>query len=171
MITIPTQEQLRNRALMLLQKHLASGKDAAPVQLNAIETGMRRETNRVLSFMHAGVAEGIYQYLRDHIARQAVPINATGAWLDDWCTTFGIDSKAPSRAKGIATGKGTAGAVLGKDKVLQRGDGTHYQPLADLTVKADGTLEGEFQAVKSGKAGNALAGVDAAFNESGARGS
>ena len=158
-ITIPTQEQLRDRALMLLQKHLAAGKDAAPVQVNAIEAGMRRETNRVLAFMHAGVAEGILQYLRDFIARQAVPINATGQWLDDWCRTYGIRTKAASRATGAATGTGTAGAILPQTQQLQRADGRIYTPQADLTVAPDGSLTGTVQAVDGGSDGNALGGI------------
>lgn len=156
--SIPTQQQLRDRALMLLQKHLTAGASSAPVQTNALETGLRRETNKVLAYMQAGVAEGILQWLRDHIARQAVPINATGQWLIDWCRSYGIQPKGASRAKGLVTGSGTAGTVLTTDQVLQRADGLQYNLLAEMTVAADGTLAGDLQAIDGGIHGNTLAG-------------
>lgn len=107
--------------------------------------------------MRAIGLHGLYVFLRDYIARQAVPVWATGAFLDGWLATYGMSRKAATQASGTVTGKGSAGTWLVAGSQLQNSSGIIYQVVADAQVGSDGTVTANVLALGAGKAGNTSA--------------
>jgi uncharacterized phage protein gp47/JayE len=138
----------------LLQAALESGVYTAK---EAQDLVLARSNVNVESVVTAMGIHGLYRWLRDYIARQAVPIWATGEFLDGWLATYGMSRKAAVSAQGVITGTGTAGAWLTKDNQLQTDAGTLYQVTADVQVAADGTVTATVVSMDTGTAQNTSA--------------
>lgn len=178
-VPVPTIEQLTANAARLLQQALVqasqAGAGAAGGELSATDLALARSNINALAFVQGAGLHGAYRYLRDTIARQAVPVWSTGAFLDGWLAdTYGMARKGAALAAGQADGSGDAGAVVPAGTLLQLGDGRQYQVTTATTVGTDGLVTVPVVARAAGLAGNegagatltlvaSLSGVDAAF--------
>lgn len=174
-VPIPSIDELTQNAARLLQQSLAEAAQAAdPQALTPVDLALARSNTKALSFVQGLSLHGCYRYLRDFIARQAVPTRAVGEFLDEWLATYGLVRKASSAAFGAATGTGVPGTLLPAGTLLQTDDGRQYAVLADVAIAPNGTLAVALQALLPGVAGNvppgtalqavsASVGVDSAF--------
>lgn len=160
-VPIPSIDELTQNNARLLQQSLAEAVQVAgPAQLTQAELTLARSNTRALSFVLGLGLHGVYRYLRDKIAPQAVPIKSGKAFLDGWLDTYGLTRKAASPAFGSASGSGVAGAVLVEGSLLQCADGTQYKTTADATVAPDGTIKVDLIALLPGAVGNAPAAAE-----------
>ena len=155
----------------LIQAAVVSGAYSAK---EANDLVLARSNVNVQSVVTAMGIHGLYRWLRDYIARQAIPIWSTGAFLDGWLASYGMSRKVAVVAKGSVTGTGSAGAWLVKGTQLQNAAGVLYQTTADAQVTESGHLTVTVAALDAGTASNTLtnitlnltasvAGIDAAF--------
>ncbi len=157
-VPIPAIDELTQNNVRLLQQSLAEAAQAAsPDAPAAAELALARSNTRALSFVLGLGLHGVYRFLRDKIAPQAIPIKASKSFLDGWLDTYGLPRKGASHAFGAATGSGVAGATLAAGTLLQRADGAQYKTTADAMVAGDGTLGVQLVALVPGLAGNAAA--------------
>lgn len=173
-VPIPSIEQLTENAARLLQQSLAQAAQAAgPAALSAVDLDLARSNVRALAFVQGVGLHGAYRYLRDFIARQAVPVTSAAAFLDGWLTTYGLARKPATAAQGVLAGTGVNGTVLPLGTLLQTGTGAQFRVLADVVV-AGGTVAPTVAALVDGAAGNlaadtaltlvsAVVGIDSAF--------
>lgn len=176
-VPIPSIDELTANAARLLQQSLAQAAQAiGPQALGAVDLDLARSNIRALAFVQAMGVHGAYRYLRDFVARQAVPVNAVGAFLDGWLTTYGMSRQPASAAAGNVTGTGVNGAVLPSGTLMQTGTGAQFRTSAAATVAA-GAISVPVVALVEGVAGNLaagtaltlvspVAGVDSAFTAS-----
>jgi uncharacterized phage protein gp47/JayE len=156
---IPSIQQLQQHAAKLLQESLAQASQTAnPAQLSAVDLELARSNIKALAFVQAVGLHGAYRYLRDFIARQAIPIYSAGAFLDGWLESYGLPRKAAAAALGVVTGTGVTGSLLPADTLVQTSDGRQYRVIADVVVK-DGTLAANVVAAVAGLVGDAPAGT------------
>ncbi len=138
-VPIPDINQLTQNAARLLQQSLAQASQTAnPASLSASDLQLARSNIAALSFVQGVGVHGAYRYMRDFIARQAIPINAVGTFLDGWLVTYGMTRKEAASAAGSASGTGVNGTVLPLGTVVQTTDGTQYQVSADAVVSGGG---------------------------------
>ena len=157
-VPIPAIDELTQNNVRLLQQSLADAAQvASPDAPAAAELALARSNTRALSFVLGLGLHGVYRFLRDKIAPQAIPIKASKTFLDGWLDTYGLPRKGASHAFGAATGSGVAGVTLAAGTLLQRADGAQYKTTADATVASDGTLGVQLVALVPGLAGNAAA--------------
>lgn len=158
-IPIPTIQDLADNHARSLQEALTQAAVSAGLLTpqNASDLVLARSNINVQSVVRAIGLHGLYVFLRDYIARQAVPMWSTGAFLDGWLATYGMSRKAATQASGTATGKGSVGAWLVAGTQLQNSSGTIYQVTADVQVGSDGTFSATVLALGAGKAGNTSA--------------
>ena len=173
-VPIPSIEELAQNAARLMQQSLAqSAQTALPAELSAVDLDLARSNIKALAFAQAVGLHGAYRYLRDFVARQAIPTLATDEFLAGWLTTYGMARKEASATAGQARGTGVNGTVLQAGTLLQMDDGRQYQVAADALV-AGGVVVANIIAVVAGAAGNLaessalklvspVVGVDAAF--------
>ena len=126
----PTLTALRNQAV----------EDVTSSGVPGLDGLLRNSVLRVLSWVMAGLAYGLYGFL-DWIALQSVPFTATDEYLYAWAALIGVYQKDSTPASGFAqfTG-GTATTVLPSGSALTRLDGTPYTTTADGTVDGTGVL-------------------------------
>lgn len=173
---IPSIEELRANSERLLQQAMSSAQQAgAPLNsLGPVDLDLARSNIKALSLVQGLGLHGAYRYLRDHIARQAIPIKSTGEFLDGWLATYAMARKVASSASGSITGTGVPTKLLTAGTLVQTGDGRQYAVAADAVVNAGGTLAATVTALVAGSAGNlsggtalmlvsALDGIDAGF--------
>lgn len=173
-LDIPNIEQLSQNAARLLQQSLAqTTQTGRPAQLNAVDLELARSNIKALSFVQAVGLHGAYRYLRDFIARQAIPIQSVGEFLEGWLQTYGLKRKAAAAATGVVTGTGVTATLLPANTLMQAADGRQYRVVADTPVLA-GVVTAQVIAVLVGSAGNLgaasaltlispVVGVDSAF--------
>lgn len=117
---------------------------------------------------------GLYRWLRDYIARQAIPIWARGQFLDGWLATYSMPRKKAVSAQGVATGTGVAGGWIAKGSMLQSDAGQMYLTSEDAQVNTDGTVSIKLVSMDTGVSGNtvpsiklslvtSIAGIDSTF--------
>lgn len=175
-VPIPSIQDLTDNAARLLQQSLAQAMQTAdPAQLSPVDLELARSNIRALAFVQGVGLHGAYRYLRDFIARQAVPTQAVGAFLDGWLATYGMTRKPASAATGSAAGTGVTGSVITQGTLLQAPDGRQYRVTADSTVYG-GVIVVQLMALVAGAAGNAsgvglalvspVSGIDSAFTTS-----
>ncbi|MBY0234145.1 MAG: baseplate J/gp47 family protein, partial [Burkholderiaceae bacterium] len=174
-VPIPSIEELAQNTARLLQQQLAqSAQTAMPEQLSATDLDLARSNVAALAFVQAAGLHGAYRYLRDFIARQAIPTQATEEFLDGWLETYGMARKAASAAMGIAGGSGVSGSILPVGTLMQAADGRQYRVTADAVVSG-GLVTAPFVALVPGVVGNLtestalqllspVTGVDSSFN-------
>jgi uncharacterized phage protein gp47/JayE len=156
---IPTIPDLQQHAAKLLQESLAQASQTAnPAQLSAVDLELARSNIKALAFVQAVGLHGAYRYLRDFIARQAIPIYSAGAFLDGWLATYGLPRKDAAAALGSISGTGVTGSLLPADTLVQTSDGRQYRVTADVAVAA-GVFSANVVAVIAGLAGDVPAGT------------
>ena len=150
-ILTPSIQQLANNHARSLQEALAQAALSAgvvtPEQANDLV--LARSNINVQSVVHAIGMHGLYQWLAKYIARQAVPIWATDAFLDGWLGAFGLTRKPAAAASDTISGSGTAGAWLTKGTQLQSTAGLLYSVEADVQVSASGSITARVTALNA----------------------
>jgi len=153
-VPIPSIEQLTDNAARLLQQSLADAAETNSAgSLSAVDLALARSNLRALAFVQAVGVHGAYRFLRDYVARQAVPSTATDKQLDDWLTAYSLPRKVASTAQGSVAGAGVTGTVLAAGTLLQTDGGLQLRTTAAATVVA-GTITAPVAAVLEGSAGN-----------------
>lgn len=156
-VAIPSIQQATQNAARLLQQAMAMAAAAAgdTSVLSAADLALARSNIDALAFVQGVGTHGAYRYLRDFLARQAVPGSSSGAFLDQWLKAYGMARKLPARATGAIAGAGVVGSIVAAGAQLQRADGTLYKLTADATVISGGTISASVMAVDSGTTANA----------------
>lgn len=173
--SIPSINDLQQNVERLLQQQLLSSQQVAgpSSNLGVNDLDLARSNIKALSFVKAVGLHGAYRYLRDFIARQAIPIKSSGEFLDGWLATYGMTRKEAAAASGLVSGTGLAGTLLVTGTIMQTPDGRQYKVSADVVVAA-GVVTAPVIALVAGVAGNLsggtaltlvspVAGVDSAF--------
>lgn len=94
LIDIPTiEEQTADCKNLLQQELLQSVAQADGAGISARDLSLARSNIMALSFVLGAGFHGVYRFLRDFIARQAIPTKASGEFLDEWLKAYGIDRK------------------------------------------------------------------------------
>lgn len=160
-VAIPSISELQANAARLLQQSLAVATQASdPAALSASDLELARSNTAALAFVQAAGLHGAYRYLRDFVARQAVPIFSVEEFLDGWLATYGMVRKAASSAVGQVTGTGVAGTPLAAGTLLRSAFGLSYTVQSGVVVAAGGTWSANVTAVTAGAASNLAAGED-----------
>lgn len=173
---IPSIDDLRANHERQMQQALASAQQAAaPLGgLSVTELELARSNTKALSVVQGIGWHGAFRYLRDFIARQAIPIKATGEFLIGWLETFGMKKKSATAASGAVTGTGVPATLLTALTVMQTTDGRQYSVVADTAATGGGAVAATVRALVAGAAGNlpggteltlvsAVPGIDAIF--------
>lgn len=159
-VPIPSIEQATQNAARLLQQALAQAAQAAnPAAISSMDLELARSNTRAIAYVEGMGLHGAYRYLRDFIARQAIPIYSAGVFLDGWLKTYGLSRKEPSAAVGIAGGTGVAATILQAGTLLADDQGRQYRVTADVPVSVGGTVTPSLIALIAGQASNAVAGL------------
>jgi uncharacterized phage protein gp47/JayE len=157
-VPIPSIDELTSNAARLLQQSLAqAAQSARPAQLSAVDLELARSNIKALAFVQGAGLYGAYAYLRDFIARQAIPILAQEEFLDGWLTTYGRPRKAAASAAGPVFGTGISSTLLPAGTLLQVDDGRQFSVQTDVEV-VGGAVSAQVVAVVAGAAGNLGAG-------------
>lgn len=136
-VPIPTVVDATANAAKLLQQSLASAAQAAdPAALTPRDLELARSNVAALAFVLGAGLHGAYRYLRDFVARQAIPTRSSGEFLDAWLATYGLTRKPASAATGLVLGSGVTGTVLPANTLLQGATGQKYKVSAAATVVA-----------------------------------
>ena len=159
-VAIPSLSELTHNAAVLLQQSLAQAVQASnPTQIAPYDLTLARSNTEAQAFVLANGLYGAYRYLRDFIARQAVPIYSTGEFLDGWLITYGLPRKAAAAATGSITGTGVAGSTLPAGTQFQSADGQKYRVITGVIADAAGNYTAQVVALLAGAASNAPAGA------------
>jgi uncharacterized phage protein gp47/JayE len=173
-VPIPDIAELSQNAARLLQQSLAEASQAGtPAMLSAADLELARSNTKAFAFVQAVGLHGAYRYLRDFIARQAIPIKSEKEFLDGWLETYKMPRKEASAATGSAAGTGLDASLLPIGTLMQSQDGRQYRAVSDAPV-AGGVVTASLIALVAGAAGNLapgapltlvspVAGVDAPF--------
>jgi uncharacterized phage protein gp47/JayE len=172
---IPSIAEATDNAARLLQQSLAMAVQASdPANVLPSDLELARSNVRALSFMQGMGLHGAYRYLRDFVARQAVPGMSASVFLDGWLDTYSMARKPASLASGTAAGTGESGTLLEAGTLLtHEASGWQFRVQADVAV-ASGAVVATLLAVQVGAKGNlpagtqlrllsTVAGVDAVF--------
>jgi uncharacterized phage protein gp47/JayE len=150
-VPIPSIDELQRNAARLLQQALQTATQAAGVSdLSSTDLALARSNIKVLAFVQAVGLHGAYRYLRDFIARQAVPTFSSGEFLDGWLTTYGLTRKPATVASGYVSGTGVPSAVVPAGAAFQTPDGIQVQVSTDTVIASDGTFSAPALAVVQG---------------------
>lgn len=157
---IPSISEATDNAARLLQQSLAMAVQASdPANVLPSDLELARSNVRALSFMHGVGLHGAYRYLRDFIARQAVPGMSAGVFLDGWLETYSMARKPASLASGTAAGTGVSSTLLEAGTLLtHEASGWQFRVQADVAV-ASGAVVATLLAVQVGAKGNLPAGT------------
>lgn len=172
---IPSINDLQQNVARLLQQQLLSSQQVAgpSTSLGGNDLDLARSNIKALAFVKAVGLHGAYRYLRDFIARQAIPIKSSGEFLDGWMATYGMTRKEAAAATGLVSGTGVTATLLVAGTIMQTIDGRQYKVSADVAVAA-GVVTASVMALVAGVAGNLsgataltlvspVAGIDSAF--------
>ncbi len=158
---IPSIEEAQANAARLLQQALSQAQQSgAPLStLSPMDLDLARSNVKALAFVQGMGLHGAYRYLRDFIARQAIPIKSSGEFLIGWLATYGMAFKTAACASGIVNGTGIPTRLLQAGTVMQTTDGRQYAVNADMAVNGAGLLSATVTALVAGNAGNLSAGT------------
>lgn len=177
-VPVPSIAELAQNAARLLQQQLAdAAQTARPADLGTADLELARSTVQALAFVQAVGVHGAYRYLRDFVARQAVPSKATEEFLDAWLASYGMTRQEASAATGVVAGTGVNASLLPAGTLLQTTDGRQYKTTADAVV-ASGAISAPVIALVAGSAANVgdgtalqlispVTGIDSAFTAPG----
>jgi uncharacterized phage protein gp47/JayE len=173
---VPSITELQANAARLLQESLSAAQQTGIpfVPKSVTELDLARSNIRALSFVLGMSLHGVYRFLRDFIARQAIPIKSTGEFLDGWLATYGLARKELAAATGVALGTGTPGASVAVGTLMQTSDGRQYRVTTAAIVPPAINFSVTVAAVVAGQASNLapgttlvlvspIAGIDATF--------
>lgn len=173
---IPSIDELRANSERLIQQSLAQAQQtgAPKSDMSPADLDLARSNSKALSVVLGMALHAAYRYLRDFIARQAIPIKSTGEFLVGWLATYGMAFKSAAAASGTVTGTGVAATLMQAGTLLQTTDGRQYSVSADVAVAAGGTVTATVTALVAGAAGNlsggsaltlvsTVVGIDASF--------
>ena len=159
-VPIPSINEVTENAARLLQQSLAVASQAGNgAALSASDLELARSNIKALAFVQGAGLHGAYRYLRDFIARQAIPIYSSAEFLDGWLSTYSLQRKEAAAAFGVCGGSGVAAAVLATGALLVDAQGRQYRVSADAVVAVGGALLASVTALVPGLAGNAAAGL------------
>lgn len=159
-VPIPSIEQATQNAARLLQQSLSQAAQTAnPAALSSIDLELARSNTKAIAFVEGVGLHGAYRYLRDFIARQAIPIYSSGRFLDGWLTSYEMFRKEPAAAIGSVIGTGVVATLLQAGTVLADDQGRQYRVTVDVPVGVGGTVTASVIALVAGQAGNAVAGL------------
>lgn len=173
-VPIPSIQELSDNAARLLQQSLAQAVQVTdPAGLRPADLELARSNIKALAFVQGAGLHGAYRYLRDFIARQAIPTQSAGEFLDGWLSTYAMTRKEAAAATGTATGTGVTGTLLTTGTLMQSADGRQYRVTADVAVAA-GMVTAQIIALVAGATGNLgasipmalvspVSGIDSAF--------
>lgn len=162
-VPIPSIDDLTANAARLLQQSLAQAAQAAgPQSLGAVDLALARSNVAALAFCQGVGLHGAYAYLRDFVARQAVPSLSAGMFLDGWLGSYGMTRKPAAAAVGQLAGTGVSGTVLPAGTLLQTPLGVQLRSTAASAVVA-GVVVVSVLAVLEGAAGNLASSTGAAL--------
>lgn len=173
-VVIPTIAELKDNAARELQQGLTDAVIAQGGALSATDIALARSNIEVQAFVQGVGIHGAYRYLRDFIARQAIPTKDVDEFLDDWLVAYGLPRKEAIVSQGAALGSGVVGAKLAAGSVLRADNDLTFTVPKDVSVAADATITPKLVCDKPGRAGNLAAdtplelivtvpGVDATF--------
>lgn len=159
-VPIPSIQQATQNAARLLQQSLAQAAQAVdPAALSSTDLELARSNTKAIAFVEGVGLHGAYRYLRDFIARQAIPIYSSGQFLDGWLKTYNLPRKEPFAAIGTASGTGVAATLLEAGTLMADDQGRQYRVTVDVPAGAGGALTASLIALVAGKAGNAVPGL------------
>lgn len=150
--TFTTLPELRSAALALLREGIARASnsagfiDGAPSNLD------------VIAFTQSASLYDCYLYLRDFVAKQAVPTLAVGEYLDEWLNVYGIARKQATYAVRVLSFNPTASGVLTRGTLFTHDSGTAFAVVADTAYQAN-TAQVVVMSQVAGLAGNFDEGV------------
>lgn len=152
---IPTIGQATENAARLLQQALAMAVQAsAPGTVLPSDLELARSNIKAIAFMRGVGLHGAYRYLRDFIARQAIPSLSAGRFLDGWLATYDLPRKEAALARGIASGSGSNGTLLTHGTLLvHEATGWQFRVVADVAVSG-GAVAASLVSTQVGLAGN-----------------
>lgn len=180
-VAIPSIEELTQNAARLLQQSLAqAAQTASPAELRATDLELARSNVKALAFVQAVGLHGAYRYLRDFVARQAIPIYAVDEYLDGWLETYSMTRKEASAAFGQIRGTGINGVLLPAGSLVQTAAGQQYRVSNDAAVSG-GIVQAQVIALLAGAGSNVaddtaltlvspVTGIDSAFTAPGGLG-
>ena len=125
-------------ALPDLQTVRRLNRDALAAYLDGADASVPNSALRVLSDQNAGGAYLTLLYIR-WLARNFLPDQAEGEWLDRWADILFGGRKAATFASGTIAVTGTLGLSMPAGTVLAGFDGVEYQTTADVALSADVT--------------------------------
>lgn len=172
-VAIPSIDELADNYLRYCRQRLAETGNVAS-NATAADIALARSNLQAMGFATGAIGYGNYQFLRDFVARQAIPTTSTREYLDAWLNAYGLPRKQAQPARGAAGGTGVAGEPLPANTELQSDTGAIYVVQEDAVVAADQTVSPRLIAVTPGAAGNlapgskltlvaTVAGIDAEF--------
>jgi len=157
-VPIPSISALVQSAAALLQDSLAQAHATSTASLSATDLALARSNIKALSFVQAVGLHGAYRYLRDFIARQAIPIKAVDEFLDGWLETYGMPRKEATTATRRLSGTGIDGVQLDVGTLLQAENGQQFSVTTGGTV-VDGIIVVDVVALLAGTAANLASGA------------
>ena len=175
-VPIPSIRQSTENASRLLQQALSQAVQAgSATNLTPVDIELARGNIKAMSFVIGTGVHGSYRYLRDFVARQAVPTRSSGEFLWEWMLAFSLDRKGAESAKGVVVGSGVSG-MLEANTLLQAGT-VQFRVVTD-TAPVGGVVTASVIAVKTGVEGNLpsgtvltlvspIDGIDSSFTASG----
>lgn len=157
---IPSISEATDNAARLLQQSLAMAVQASdPASVLPSDLELARSNVRALAFVQGMGLHGAYRYVRDFIARQAVPGMSADEFLDGWLDTYSMKRKESALATGTAAGTGETGRVLEAGTLLvHEASGWQFRVQADVAVAA-GAVSASLMALQVGAQGNLTAGT------------
>ena len=159
-VPIPSISETTQNVARLLQEALAQAVQASdPKTVLPSDLELARSNIKALAFVQGVGLHGAYRYMRDFLARQAIPGTSSGKFLTEWLRTYKMDRKEAAAAAGQAPGTGVNGTVLAEGTLIQSPFGQILRTTADATV-VGGVLTVQLIAVQVGAAGNIAAGTE-----------
>lgn len=153
-LAIPSIEELTQNVARLLQQSLSQAtQTVAPAELRATDLELARSNIKALAFVQAVGLHGAYRYLRDFVARQAIPTQSVDEFLDGWLETYSMPRKGTTSATGSVRGTGVNGSILPADTLLQAEDGRQLRVTADAVV-VNGVVQAQVVALLAGAGSN-----------------
>jgi len=159
-VAIPTIRDLKDNAARQLQQALTDASLSADSALTVADVKLARSNLDAMAFVQGVGIHGAYRYLKDFIARQAIPTKAVEEYLDGWLEAYGIPRKEARVGTGVVQGTGEAGYLTLAGTEMQDQDGLLFTVLEDTPVSGVlGTVNPRIVCSTPGAVGNLAAGT------------
>lgn len=123
----------------------------------ALFASIVRSPMNVMATALAGIAHGLYGYM-DFRARQCLPTDAVGVYLEKWGVLFGLPRRTTTRAAPTIAVVTSGSGTIVKGTVWRRDDGTLYRAQA-ATAFTPSSVNVLLEAVDPGEEGSIEASV------------